>query len=249
MPSSRQTADARGTRRRSPFMSLATLGVCGLRITGMDTELLYAAALGRVDTMTSAYAADARRQSTMEPWPDANASDHADATGGIQYRTPQFKTPHRELRCSLPCVRDRATPTSPTPTTRSPTPTLPPVRPAHRSSLASSAWSSCNRATTGPTTHLTLEVLRRLGSRGHGVAQVKERHERTANSTTTTTSAFEPSALTSSPERTDRLSNSSTTCVAWHVAPNHTAGTYHSTHRGRIVRDLLPFLATSTNAS
>jgi len=37
------------------FASLATLGVCPLHLTGMDTDLLHSAARTRVETITAAY--------------------------------------------------------------------------------------------------------------------------------------------------------------------------------------------------
>lgn len=48
-----------GLDDEATFASLATLGVCPLRLTGMDTGLLYAAARGRVQTISAAYAANA----------------------------------------------------------------------------------------------------------------------------------------------------------------------------------------------
>jgi len=47
-----------GVDDEATFSSLAALGVCPLRITGMDTGLLYAAARGRVEAITAARAVD-----------------------------------------------------------------------------------------------------------------------------------------------------------------------------------------------
>ena len=46
-----------GVSDEPTFASLATLGICPMRLTGMDTDLLYGAAKERVDKLNAAYAA------------------------------------------------------------------------------------------------------------------------------------------------------------------------------------------------
>lgn len=50
-----------GVDDEATFVSLATLGICPLRLTGMDTGLLHSAARGRVEAITAAYAAATTR--------------------------------------------------------------------------------------------------------------------------------------------------------------------------------------------
>jgi 2-keto-3-deoxy-L-rhamnonate aldolase RhmA len=47
----------RGVSDEATFASLATFGICPMRLTGMDTDLLYGAAKERVDNLNAAYAA------------------------------------------------------------------------------------------------------------------------------------------------------------------------------------------------
>ena len=51
-----------GVGDEATFASLATLGICPMRLTGMDTDLLYGAARARVDAMNAAYAAHEPRE-------------------------------------------------------------------------------------------------------------------------------------------------------------------------------------------
>ena len=52
-----------GVSDEATFVSLATLGICPMRLTGMDTDLLYAAAKARVDKLNATYT---RNEPTQE---------------------------------------------------------------------------------------------------------------------------------------------------------------------------------------
>jgi hypothetical protein len=45
-----------GVSDEATFASLATFGICPMRLTGTDTDLLYGASKERVDKLNAAYA-------------------------------------------------------------------------------------------------------------------------------------------------------------------------------------------------
>ena len=141
-----------GVSDEATFASLATLGICPMRLTGMDTDLLYAAAKERVDKLNAAYTAERAESGVDGTWQSRFQNRCRPRRCERQRATPALDSnfpPEVAMRTST--SSSRATRTSTRSSTRSPTAPSTSTS-ASPNTWASSAWSSFSRATTAPTT-------------------------------------------------------------------------------------------------